>query len=236
MIGIAIMLMILGGLLSIPPVDSKPSSSHRISDDSSNNGGKSNPKASHAIQTTSNNGIISSASSTDSNLGGINDKVVIINFDDSFKNQFLYAKPILDKYGFKATFFEVCGWIGSFPISKKSWQDLAALRQDGMDIESHTMTHAHLNTLSTTDLNYQIGQSKQCFFNHGFTTPIFAYPYSEGSNNITVVKVVAKNYDLARTDSGFPLTFLHCNGFKNHPQTDCKTYSGNGKKLNFDNR
>src|SRR6266849_8491428 len=84
--------------------------------------------------------------------------------------------------------------------------------------------------------SYQIGRSKQCFLSHGFTTPIFAYPYSEGSNNITVVKVVANNYDLARTDSGFPLTFLHCNGFKNHPQTDCKTYSGNGKKLSFDNR
>ena len=167
---------------------------------------------------------------------GSNEKVVIINFDDSFKSQFLYAKPILDKFGFKATFFEVCGWIGKYPISKKSWQDLAALRQDGMDIESHTMTHAHLNTLSTADLNYQIGQSKQCFLSHGFTTPIFAYPYSEGSNNITVVKVVANNYDLARTDSGYPLTFLHCNGFKNHPQTDCKTYSGNGKKLTFDNR
>jgi len=179
--------------------------------------------------------------STFSNTSGVgsngsNENVVIINFDDSFKSQFLYAKPILDKYGFKATFFEVCGWIGKYPISKKSWQDLAALRQDGMDIESHTMTHAHLNTLSTDDLNYQIGQSKQCFLSHGFTTPIFAYPYSEGSNNITVVKVVANNYDLARTDSGYPLTFLHCNGFKNHPQTDCKTYSGNGKKLTFDNR
>jgi peptidoglycan/xylan/chitin deacetylase (PgdA/CDA1 family) len=148
----------------------------------------------------------------------------------------LYAKPILDKYGFKATFFEVCGWIGKYPISKKSWQDLAALRQDGMDIESHTMTHAHLNTLSAAELNYQIIQSKQCFLNHGFDTPIFAYPYSEGSNNITVVNVVAKNYDLARTDSGFPLTFLQCNGLKNHPQTDCKTYTDNGKKLTFDNR
>jgi peptidoglycan/xylan/chitin deacetylase (PgdA/CDA1 family) len=178
------------------------------------------------------------ASTFSSGIGsnGSNDKVVIINFDDSFKSQFSYAKPILDKYGFKATFFEVCGWIGKYPISKKSWQDLAALRQDGMDIESHTMTHAHLNTLSTANLNYQVGQSKQCFLSHGFTTPIFAYPYSEGSNNITVVKVVANSYDLARTDSGYPLTFLHCNGFKNHPQTDCKTYSGNGKKLTFDNR
>ena len=237
-VGIAIALMIFGGLLPVPPVDSKPSSSHhsKSSHISASSGGKSNAKASHSTQTTSNNSVVSSDSNTDSNSVVNNGKVIIINFDDSFKNQFLYAKPILDKYGFKATFFEVCGWIGSLPISKKSWQDLTALRQDGMDIESHTMTHAHLNTLSTTELNYQIGQSKECFLNHGFTTPVFAYPYSEGSNNITVVKVVAKNYDLARTDSGFPLTFLQCNGLKNHPQTDCKTYSGNGKKLTFDNR
>jgi len=200
--------------------------------------GSSSKGSPHPSSITSSPLLPASTFSSTSGIGsnGSNEKVVIINFDDSFKSQFLYAKPILDKFGFKATFFEVCGWIGKYPISKKSWQDLAALRQDGMDIESHTMTHAHLNTLSTADLNYQIGQSKQCFLSHGFTTPIFAYPYSEGSNNITVVKVVANNYDLARTDSGYPLTFLHCNGFKNHPQTDCKTYSGNGKKLTFDNR
>jgi peptidoglycan/xylan/chitin deacetylase (PgdA/CDA1 family) len=238
-IGIAIALMIVGGSLPIPLADSKPASSSSKSSnlrggDILSSVGKSTAKSSHPVQATSSDFIPSSDSNT--NNSGKNDKFVIINFDDSFKNQFLYAKPILDKYGFKATFFEVCGWVGSFPISKKSWQDLEALRQDGMDIESHTMTHAHLNTLSTAELNYQISQSKQCFLNHGFTTPIFAYPYSEGSNNMTVVKVVVKNYDLARTDSGYPLTFLHCNGFKNHPQTDCKTYSDNGKRLTFDNR
>ena len=41
---------------------------------------------------------------------------------------------------------------------------------------------------------------------------------------------------MARTDSGFPLTFLQCNGLKNHPQTDCNTYTDDGKKLTFDNR
>ena len=162
------------------------------------------------------------------------DKVVIINFDDSFKNQFLYAKPILDKYGFKATFFEVCNFIGS--NGKKTWQDVSALQKDGMDIESHTMTHPHLNTLSQASLNYEIGGSKQCLLNHGINPPIFAYPYSEGSNNPSVVGVVGKYYTLARTDSGFPLTFLQCDGWKNHQQTDCRTYSGNGGTLTFANR
>ena len=141
-------------------------------------------------------------------------KVVIINFDDSHKSQYEYAKPILDKYGFKATFFEVCDWIGTDHDSDKgmSWQDIAALQQDGMDIESHTMTHPHLNELSPADLDYEIGQSKQCLIDHRINATIFAYPYSDGSNNSTVINTVAKYYNLARTDSKFPLTFLHCDG------------------------
>jgi hypothetical protein len=36
--------------------------------------------------------------------------------------------------------------------------------------------------------------------------------HSEGSDNPKVVNTIAKNYDLARTDSKSALTFLHCNG------------------------
>src|SRR5207245_6068223 len=92
----------------------------------------SSSKGLHPSSITSSPLLPASTFSSNSGVGsnGNNDKVVIINFDDSFKSQFLYAKPILDRYGFKATFFEVCGWIGKYPISKKSCQDLAALRQD----------------------------------------------------------------------------------------------------------
>ncbi|MGH9974198.1 MAG: polysaccharide deacetylase family protein, partial [Nitrososphaeraceae archaeon] len=41
---------------------------------------------------------------------GEKDKVVILNFDDGRKSQFTHAKPILDKYGFKATFYVVCNY------------------------------------------------------------------------------------------------------------------------------
>lgn len=32
-------------------------------------------------------------------------KVIAINFDDSYKSQFTFAKPILDRYGLKSNFF-----------------------------------------------------------------------------------------------------------------------------------
>jgi peptidoglycan/xylan/chitin deacetylase (PgdA/CDA1 family) len=39
-------------------------------------------------------------------------KLAIINFDDGYKSQLINAKPILDKYGFKASFFIVCNFVG----------------------------------------------------------------------------------------------------------------------------
>ena len=161
-----------------------------------------------------------------------NTKVVILSFDDNRKGDFTYAKAILDKYGFKATFFIICG--KTVDKGAMNWQDIAAMQRDGMDIESHTMTHKHLNHLSANALNFEIAGSKQCLASHGYNITSFAYPYDEGADNVTVVNTVARNYDLARSGSE-PLMFLHCNAFKNHPQTDCRTYLPDGK-LTYANR
>src|ERR1700693_2023677 len=127
----------------------------------------------------------SQLSPTPSSNNITNTKVVILSFDDNRKGDFTYAKPILDKYGFKATFFIICN--KTTDKYSMNWQDIAAMRRDGMDIQAHTMTHAHLNHLSANALNVEIGGSKQCLVNHGYNVTSFAYPYDEGSNNVTVV-------------------------------------------------
>jgi peptidoglycan/xylan/chitin deacetylase (PgdA/CDA1 family) len=161
-------------------------------------------------------------------------RLAIINFDDGSQGQYIYSKPILDKYGFKATFFIVCNYVEK--KNRMNWQEIESLYKEGYDIESHTMNHNDLSKISSQMLNYEIGQSKQCLLNHSINATIFAYPFAKGAdNNSTVVNVVAKYYDLART--GFsPITFLKCNGWKqNSSQTDCRTYFDNGT-LTFANR
>ena len=79
---------------------------HNGSPDISDGGSSSNDKSSSTPSHSSS----PIQSSTNSNTNG-NGKVVIINFDDSHQSDYTYAKPILDKYGFKATFFEVCNWV-----------------------------------------------------------------------------------------------------------------------------
>jgi peptidoglycan/xylan/chitin deacetylase (PgdA/CDA1 family) len=162
-----------------------------------------------------------------------NNKAVILNFDDAYKSQYTNAKPILDKYGYKATFYIICNDVGDNEYL--SWGDITALYNDGNDIGSHTMNHKDLSKLSEKMVNFEVGQSKQCFLDHGINTTSFAYPFNGGSDEASVIDVVAKYYDIARTGTE-PLMYLHCDGFKEESsQTDCRTYSDDGE-LNFVNR
>jgi peptidoglycan/xylan/chitin deacetylase (PgdA/CDA1 family) len=64
-------------------------------------------------QTITNNQINNNSNSANDSDGNTSPKVVILNFYDDEKDQFINAKPILDKYGFKVTFFIVCSWTSS---------------------------------------------------------------------------------------------------------------------------
>jgi peptidoglycan/xylan/chitin deacetylase (PgdA/CDA1 family) len=165
-------------------------------------------------------------------------KVIILGFDDSSKSQITLAKPILDKYGFKGSFFVVCNYVnkGSEGMDKMrmTWQDINTLEEQGHDIESHSMTHTNLDSKSEQNLVYEIGGSKQCLLDHaGINPTIFAYPASTGHSNATVVDVVSKYYDLARTGDA-PLAFLHCNGYKK-TMNNCMPSNKEGK-LTYENR
>ena len=146
-----------------------------------------------------------------------NTRAVIIAFDDAWKSQFTYAMPILDRFGYKGSFFIVCNYVGKSP-DRMTWADVQTLERNGHDIESHSMNHIRLDDLSQQQLNYEIGQSKQCIIDHSDATtnnsnsnnvPIFAYPYDIGHTNITVINTVAKYYQLGRSGDK-PLAFLNC--------------------------
>src|SRR5215217_6158514 len=83
-------------------------------------------------------------------------KAIILNFDDDWKGQFTYAVPILEKYGFKATFFVTTGCLtyqnSSFcnnagGDSAMTWEDIRSLSELGHDIQSHGMSHKDLTTV-----------------------------------------------------------------------------------------
>ena len=166
-----------------------------------------------------------------------NNHIVILTFGDGYKSQYIYAKPLLDKYGYKANFFVTCNRVGT-TNSEMTWQEIVQLYNEGHVIGSKTMNygtkaihHKDLNHLSANDLEFEVGQSKQCLLDHGINTTFFAVPKNVASNNETVINTIAKYYDLA-INGHSSLMFLHCNGPKignnSPPQTNCKTYFDNG--------
>ena len=163
-------------------------------------------------------------------------KVIILAFDDSPKSQFTLAKPFLDKYGFKGSFFTVCMFVNAGTDgqdkTRMTWKDIKTLQEQGHDIESHTMTHTALDAKSDQNLTYEIGGSKQCLLNHGIDSTIFAYPASTGHSNATVVNVVSKYYNLARTGDA-PLAFMQCNGYKK--EKNCAPFDKKGE-ITYENR
>jgi peptidoglycan/xylan/chitin deacetylase (PgdA/CDA1 family) len=179
----------------------------------------------------------SSSSSSNNNTP----KAVILNFYDNDIGQFTNAKPILDKFGFKGTFFIVCSWASSTNPDRMTWNEITQLYREGHDIESHSTSHKVLSKLSASDLDYQVGRSKQCIHEHlGVEPTVFSAPHNRGWNNATAIRAIAKYYNLSIGGFVTDLMFLHCYGWKHDQQhstiqTDCRTYSDDGT-LNYANR
>ena len=143
-------------------------------------------------------------------------KAIILNFDDDWKGQFTHAVPILEKYGFNATFFVTTGCLtyqnSSFcnnagGDSAMTWDDIASLSESGYDIQSHGVSHKDLTTVSAADLEYEVGGSKQSLLEHGYNSTIFSTPYASGEDNSTITSALSKYYDIGRRGYA-PLVYL----------------------------
>ncbi|HYO06623.1 MAG TPA: polysaccharide deacetylase family protein [Phototrophicaceae bacterium] len=140
------------------------------------------------------------------------EKIAIITLDDGEKGQIEYAKPILDKYGFPATFFIICNYVSEGneegDNAHMSWSDILLLQSGGYEIGSHTMNHDDLDELSEEQAEKEVVDSKKCLENNGVKkVRAFSYPFNGGYENEAIVSKVAENYEIARTATD-PLAFL----------------------------
>ena len=162
-------------------------------------------------------------------------KAIIITFDDGMLSQFTYAKPILDKYNFKATFYIICNSVDK--ENRMNWNNIQTLEEEGHEIGSHSMNHKKLSKLSEENIKYEIIESKRCLQDNGFNVMSFSFPYNDGDNNQNILKIIADNYYIARTASE-PLMFFQCRGEEEgfgiedeeKYENQCDKYSTENKK------
>jgi hypothetical protein len=200
---------------------------------------------------TNNSYVPDKAGSADSDsVNSTTEKAVIIMFDRAYNSQFTNAKPILDKYGFKVSFFVICSFVEgsgyhklsngselkSKGVNAMNWDEIRQLYEEGHDIQSHGLEHRDLRKLSVEGLEQEIGGSKGCLEDNGLSPTFFQFPSNKGYDNLTVVNMVSKFFDYGLSGHS-NLMFLNCDGWVNHAfktqsykyQYNCNPLSADGK-------
>lgn len=154
-------------------------------------------------------------------------KAAIITFDDGWKSQYDVAWPILKKYGFPLTMFIYTEGVrgGHYGGGEAiSWEQLAEMRDAGVDIQAHSETHPDLRkpfdkiAKKRLDpagyeqwLENEIGRSKRTLEEKlGIKVNCFAVPY--GNINDRVRDVAKKEgYEAVFTVYGQRLGYNSAN-------------------------
>ena len=122
-------------------------------------------------------------------------KCALISLDDGYLSAFEVARPILKKFNYPWTYFIYTKFIGSGGKSV-SWEQLAMLRDEGVEIGCHTISHQSLRETRGKSpdaydawLREEIIGSKQLVEKRlGIRCAVFAYP--EGRYNAKVLDMV----------------------------------------------
>ena len=118
---------------------------------------------------------------------GLPPKPVVFTFDDGYKDNFQNAFPLLQRYGFTGTLFIITDYVGRGPYL--SWDDIRAMQEAGMSIESHGRAHLDLSKLSAQGVADQAEGSAQAIeANTGKRPRYYAYP--SGRYNQDVIRII----------------------------------------------
>lgn len=128
----------------------------------------------------------------------IPDKSCVITIDDGYRSGYDVAWPILKKHGFPFTMFIYTNYVKGQPNAggqSMSWEELAEMRDAGVDIQSHTVSHTNLrekrgkyqNAFPTHEewLRHEMAGSKKMLQERlGIAVNCLAYPYGNHNEEI----------------------------------------------------
>ena len=150
-------------------------------------------------------------------------RCAIITFDDGWKSQYDVAWPIMKKFGYPFTLFIYTEGVrgGHFGGGEAiTWEQLAEMRDAGIDIQAHSETHQDLRKpydkvakkkLSPPEyeqwLQNEVGRSKETLEQRlGIKVNCFAVPYGFYNQHIKEIATRA-GYEAMFTVYGQPITY-----------------------------
>jgi peptidoglycan/xylan/chitin deacetylase (PgdA/CDA1 family) len=136
---------------------------------------------------------------------GLPSKPVILTFDDGYADFYTTALPILRRHDFRAVAYVVSGFVGTY-----GYMTAAQVREadrSGIEIGSHTVSHANLASLSAGSVWTQITQSK-LFLEQVLGHPVVSFCYPSGKFTSAVASAVAAAgyHDATTTRYGYSYT------------------------------
>lgn len=112
-------------------------------------------------------------------------KSVVLTFDDGYADNYQYAFPLLQRYGFKATFYVIARRIGQ--KGYMTWAQLRDMQRAGMEIGNHTLDHPFMTRQHPWPGFWQfLAASLEIRWNLGIWPESVAYPYND--HNAAVLK------------------------------------------------
>lgn len=138
-------------------------------------------------------------------------KPVWLTFDDGWEDFYLYAFPLFKEYNMKASYYVITDLIGTPGYVKL--EQLKEMKESGLiDIQSHTVTHPRLATLSSDEIYNELYNSKKYLKdNLDIDSEVICYPYGSFNNTVlNLSKEVGYKYGLAM-DGGVYHTSIHKN-------------------------
>src|SRR5436190_6997653 len=107
------------------------------------------------------------------------DRLVVLTFDDAVKSHYTTVAPLLERYGFPATFF-----VTEFPQPPFSdttlymtWAQIGDLNRRGFEVANHTWRHTHVDQMDSARFTDELRYVEEKLRSLGAPTPVsFAYP------------------------------------------------------------
>jgi peptidoglycan/xylan/chitin deacetylase (PgdA/CDA1 family) len=145
-----------------------------------------------------------------------------VTFDDAWTTVATAAVPILQEYGIPSTLFVVSGWCDDCPAHLRGatlgWRELDDLMNKGVEIGSHSATHADFGRIGHAQAVDELEKSWMAIErNLGFRPRSFAIPLGQSANWTDAAGVAAREagYDLiyaqaesTRPQGTIPRTFV----------------------------
>ena len=125
------------------------------------------------------------------------DRTIGITVDDGYQSVYTHAWPKFKKAGFPFTVFIATAPIDRGSTNYMSWDQIRALKKDGVEIGAHTTSHNHMPTSESKRNQFELLNSNSRIFKEiGHVPYLFAYPFGENSTNIQK-QVIKAGYKMA---------------------------------------